>query len=77
MLNEVNANLLFIFLQKEYSGRFSLWYDSLGGDAIGLTWDRSALKVTNPSVSFVLTVRMLDHKILTRFRMVFPEARPG
>ncbi|XP_022152358.1 nucleolar protein 6 [Momordica charantia] len=25
-------------LQKEFSSTFNIWYDSLGGDAIGLTW---------------------------------------
>lgn len=28
-------------VQKAFSGSFKLWYDSLGGDAVGLTWDRS------------------------------------
>ncbi|KAK9948609.1 hypothetical protein M0R45_004177 [Rubus argutus] len=25
-------------LEKEYSNTFKLWYDSLGGDAVGITW---------------------------------------
>ncbi|KAE8655090.1 putative ADP-ribosylation factor [Hibiscus syriacus] len=28
-------------VEKEFSNRLTLWYDSLGGDAIGLTWERS------------------------------------
>lgn len=31
-------------LQREFPETFKLWYDSLGGDAIGLTWERSGLK---------------------------------
>ncbi|KAH9791206.1 hypothetical protein KPL71_003659 [Citrus sinensis] len=27
-------------LEKEHSKKLKLWYDSLGGDAIGLTWER-------------------------------------
>lgn len=28
-------------LEKEFSTKFQLWHDSLGGDAIGLTWEKS------------------------------------
>ncbi|XP_012491652.1 uncharacterized protein LOC105803799 isoform X2 [Gossypium raimondii] len=28
-------------VEKGFSNRLKLWYDSLGGDAIGLTWERS------------------------------------
>ncbi|XWS45420.1 hypothetical protein CRYUN_Cryun15aG0135300 [Craigia yunnanensis] len=28
-------------VEKEFSDRLKLWYDSLGGDAIGLTWEHS------------------------------------
>ncbi|KAK6258334.1 hypothetical protein SCA6_012808 [Theobroma cacao] len=28
-------------VEKEFSNRLKLWYDSLGGDAIGLTWEQS------------------------------------
>ncbi|XP_021718015.1 nucleolar protein 6-like [Chenopodium quinoa] len=31
-------------LQGGFSDAFSLWYDSLGGDAIGLTWNKSMSK---------------------------------
>ncbi|GLT80018.1 hypothetical protein SLA2020_514810 [Shorea laevis] len=31
-------------LEKEFSGTVKLWYDYLGGDAIGLTWKRSKKK---------------------------------
>ncbi|KAK2981597.1 hypothetical protein RJ640_011127 [Escallonia rubra] len=31
-------------LEKEFPNMFKLWYDSLGGDAIGLTWGRDGLK---------------------------------
>ncbi|XP_038874530.1 nucleolar protein 6 [Benincasa hispida] len=31
-------------LQKEFSNTFNLWYDSLGGDAIGVTWGRHSSK---------------------------------
>ncbi|XP_010254816.1 PREDICTED: nucleolar protein 6 isoform X2 [Nelumbo nucifera] len=27
-------------LKKEFSGTFKVWYDSIGGDAIGLTWEK-------------------------------------
>ncbi|KAH9791208.1 hypothetical protein KPL71_003659 [Citrus sinensis] len=27
-------------MMKEHSKKLKLWYDSLGGDAIGLTWER-------------------------------------
>ncbi|KAH9663147.1 nucleolar protein [Citrus sinensis] len=30
---------------KEYSKKLKLWYDSLGGDAIGLTWERVGSKI--------------------------------
>ncbi|KAH9711399.1 nucleolar protein [Citrus sinensis] len=30
---------------KEYSNKLKLWYDSLGGDAIGLTWERVGSKI--------------------------------
>ncbi|XP_057967920.1 uncharacterized protein LOC131157627 isoform X2 [Malania oleifera] len=31
-------------LEKEFLNVFKVWYDSLGGDAIGLTWERSQSK---------------------------------
>ncbi|KAG7034144.1 Nucleolar protein 6 [Cucurbita argyrosperma subsp. argyrosperma] len=31
-------------LLKEFSNTFNLWYDSLGGDAIGLTWGQQSSK---------------------------------
>ncbi|PQQ09906.1 nucleolar protein 6 [Prunus yedoensis var. nudiflora] len=31
-------------LLKEYSNTFKLWYDSLGGDAVGITWGRYSSK---------------------------------
>nr|POF25474.1 nucleolar protein 6 [Quercus suber] len=31
-------------LEKEFSNMFKVWYDSLGGDAIGITWDRFSSK---------------------------------
>lgn len=31
-------------VEKEYSKKLKLWYDSLGGDAIGLTWERVGSK---------------------------------
>ncbi|KAJ4714403.1 nucleolar protein 6 [Melia azedarach] len=31
-------------LEKEYSMKLKLWYDSLGGDAVGLTWGRVCSK---------------------------------
>lgn len=31
-----------IDLQKEFPDTFEVWYDSIGGDAIGLTWKRSS-----------------------------------
>ncbi|KDO79551.1 hypothetical protein CISIN_1g0015552mg, partial [Citrus sinensis] len=31
-------------MMKEYSKKLKLWYDSLGGDAIGLTWERVGSK---------------------------------
>ncbi|GAB4846824.1 hypothetical protein Ancab_025831 [Ancistrocladus abbreviatus] len=33
-----------IDLESEFPNLFKLWYDSFGGDAIGLTWDRSSSK---------------------------------
>ncbi|KAK3017160.1 hypothetical protein RJ639_007835 [Escallonia herrerae] len=41
-------------LEKEFPDMFKLWYDSLGGDAIGLTWGRNGLKVFNRSSYFLL-----------------------
>ena len=32
-------------LQRDFPGIFKVWYDSLGGDAIGLTWDKANPKV--------------------------------
>ncbi|KAG9448910.1 hypothetical protein H6P81_008875 [Aristolochia fimbriata] len=34
-------------LKKEFSGTLKVWYDSLGGDAIGLTWEKSPSKKRN------------------------------
>ncbi|XP_050281342.1 uncharacterized protein LOC126722227 isoform X3 [Quercus robur] len=31
-------------LEREFSNMFKVWYDSLGGDAIGITWDRFSSK---------------------------------
>ncbi|XP_009347539.2 nucleolar protein 6 isoform X1 [Pyrus x bretschneideri] len=31
-------------LEKEYPNTFKLWYDSLGGDAVGITWGRYGSK---------------------------------
>ncbi|VVA09728.1 PREDICTED: nucleolar [Prunus dulcis] len=31
-------------IEKEYSNTFKLWYDSLGGDAVGITWGRYSSK---------------------------------
>ncbi|ONH96837.1 hypothetical protein PRUPE_7G155300 [Prunus persica] len=31
-------------VEKEYSNTFKLWYDSLGGDAVGITWGRYSSK---------------------------------
>lgn len=31
-------------LEKEFPSTFKVWYDSLGGDAIGLTWERYSSK---------------------------------
>ncbi|KAK9285428.1 hypothetical protein L1049_024621 [Liquidambar formosana] len=31
-------------LEREFPHAFKVWYDSLGGDAIGLTWERSSKK---------------------------------
>ena len=31
-------------LEKEYANTFKLWYDSLGGDAVGITWGRYGSK---------------------------------
>ncbi|KAL8137849.1 hypothetical protein V2J09_003850 [Rumex salicifolius] len=31
-------------LEREFGDEFKLWYDSLGGDAVGVTWDKSASK---------------------------------
>ncbi|KAF3441314.1 hypothetical protein FNV43_RR15227 [Rhamnella rubrinervis] len=31
-------------LEKEYSNAFKIWYDSLGGDAVGLTWGTCSKK---------------------------------
>lgn len=31
-------------LEKEFSNMFKVWYDSLGGDAIGVTWERFSSK---------------------------------
>ncbi|KAK9231047.1 hypothetical protein WN943_021278 [Citrus x changshan-huyou] len=36
--------MLLLYVQKEYSKKLKLWYDSLGGDAIGLTWERVGSK---------------------------------
>ncbi|KAF7151525.1 hypothetical protein RHSIM_Rhsim02G0060300 [Rhododendron simsii] len=33
-----------LHLQKEFPNKFKVWYDSLGGDAIGLTWEQSGSK---------------------------------
>jgi U3 small nucleolar RNA-associated protein 22 len=32
-------------MQKEFSDMFKVWYDSLGGDAIGITWEKFSSKV--------------------------------
>ncbi|GLT39138.1 hypothetical protein SLA2020_133450 [Shorea laevis] len=40
----VNFNPLMCFVgdvEKEFPGTFKMWYDSLGSDAVGLTWERS------------------------------------
>ena len=29
-------------LEEEFPNAFKLWYDSLGGDAIGMMWERSS-----------------------------------
>ncbi|KAJ0098047.1 hypothetical protein Patl1_28938 [Pistacia atlantica] len=34
-------------LMKEFPKKLKLWYDSLGGDAIGLTWERACSKKRN------------------------------
>ncbi|XP_031255043.1 nucleolar protein 6 [Pistacia vera] len=34
-------------LEKEFPKKLKLWYDSLGGDAIGLTWERACSKKRN------------------------------
>ncbi|XP_026393536.1 nucleolar protein 6-like isoform X1 [Papaver somniferum] len=48
-LEEMKKNLMVNFdpvrclvndLKEEFSETFKLWYDSVGGDAIGLTWDK-------------------------------------
>lgn len=31
-------------MEREFPNKFKVWYDSLGGDAIGLTWERSGSK---------------------------------
>ncbi|KAG5560683.1 hypothetical protein RHGRI_003871 [Rhododendron griersonianum] len=31
-------------VEKEFPNKFKVWYDSLGGDAIGLTWEQSGSK---------------------------------
>ncbi|CAK9152397.1 unnamed protein product [Ilex paraguariensis] len=31
-------------LEKKFPNRFKVWYDSLGGDAIGLTWEKAIKK---------------------------------
>ncbi|KAI9164874.1 hypothetical protein LWI28_003798 [Acer negundo] len=31
-------------IEKDLSKKFNLWYDSLGGDAVGLTWERKCSK---------------------------------
>ncbi|KAF3447128.1 hypothetical protein FNV43_RR12308 [Rhamnella rubrinervis] len=31
-------------IEKEYSNTFKIWYDSLGGDAVGLTWNACCSK---------------------------------
>ena len=36
-----NLDIITYNLQKEFSTKFQLWHDSLGGDAIGLTWEKS------------------------------------
>ncbi|CDP16826.1 unnamed protein product [Coffea canephora] len=28
-------------IERDFPGIFKVWYDSLGGDAIGLTWDKA------------------------------------
>nr|POF25475.1 nucleolar protein 6 [Quercus suber] len=37
-------------LEKEFSNMFKVWYDSLGGDAIGITWDRFSSKSSRNGV---------------------------
>ncbi|KAF5958281.1 hypothetical protein HYC85_005506 [Camellia sinensis] len=37
---EARAKFLLLCLQREFPAMFKMWYDSLGGDAIGLTWER-------------------------------------
>lgn len=31
-------------LESAFPDKFKLWYDSLGGDAIGLTWEKESSK---------------------------------
>lgn len=38
-------HICLIDLQREFPDTFKVWYDSLGGDAIGLTWEKSGSKV--------------------------------
>ncbi|OMO95209.1 Nrap protein [Corchorus capsularis] len=49
-LNEVKSKLMVNFdplrfyvrdVAKEFSDKLKLWYDNLGGDAIGITWEKS------------------------------------
>ena len=45
LLSLLFTYIFFWHMQKEFSNMFKVWYDSLGGDAIGITWDRFSSKV--------------------------------
>lgn len=40
------ALIITLYFQRRFPDCFKVWYDSLGGDAIGVTWNQEGLKVS-------------------------------
>ncbi|XP_072992362.1 uncharacterized protein [Typha latifolia] len=47
-------------LKREFPDIFNVWYDSLGGDAIGLTWEKKAVKKRSRDEADEIRIEPLD-----------------
>ncbi|GLU13727.1 hypothetical protein SLE2022_303430 [Rubroshorea leprosula] len=50
-------------VEAEFSGTMKWWYDYLGGDAIGLTWERSKCRATMGLLSIIRKIKRKEKEM--------------